>query len=283
MIGGLPPELAVGLFAQPGTFDAIVRFSSSSRIPQRDLDRDGRGLAINLLGVPGAKILDEERSATTHDFVMINHPVFFVRNVADYVDFAAGEERDDQSFFLGWRPPWRWRLHELWTGWRITHHPVQSPLEESDYSMSAYRLGARASKFSVAPCAAARAPVTATEDDALAETLAEQLKKGSGCFDFQLQLQGDPHEMPIEDPTIEWTAPFVAVARLDISPQAPDRSNACDDLSFTPWHALPEHRPLGGINRVRKAATRRSRAIATKRTAPYPGSLNPALPRVTSG
>jgi hypothetical protein len=25
-----------------------------------------------------------------------------------------------------------------------------------------------------------------------------------------------------------------------------------ENLSFTPWHALPEHRPLGGINRARK-------------------------------
>ena len=25
-----------------------------------------------------------------------------------------------------------------------------------------------------------------------------------------------------------------------------------ENLSFTPWHSLPEHRPLGGINRARK-------------------------------
>ena len=26
----------------------------------------------------------------------------------------------------------------------------------------------------------------------------------------------------------------------------------CENLSFTPWRALPEHRPLGGINGTRK-------------------------------
>lgn len=26
----------------------------------------------------------------------------------------------------------------------------------------------------------------------------------------------------------------------------------CQDLAFNPWRALPEHRPLGGINRVRR-------------------------------
>ena len=64
--------------------------------------------------------------------------------------------------------------------------------------------------------------------------------------------------MPIEDPTIEWSekdAPFIPVARITIPAQAftsPEQLAFCENLSFTPWHAIPEHRPLGGINRVRK-------------------------------
>ena len=27
---------------------------------------------------------------------------------------------------------------------------------------------------------------------------------------------------------------------------------ACENLSFTPWHTLLEHRPIGGIQRARK-------------------------------
>jgi hypothetical protein len=27
----------------------------------------------------------------------------------------------------------------------------------------------------------------------------------------------------------------------------------CENLSYTPWHALPEHEPLGSINRARRA------------------------------
>ena len=33
----------------------------------------------------------------------------------------------------------------------------------------------------------------------------------------------------------------------------PAQNLQCDNLSFNPWHALPEHRPIGGINRLRKA------------------------------
>jgi hypothetical protein len=45
------------------------------------------------------------------------------------------------------------------------------------------------------------------------------------------------------------------VAQITIQVQefaSPEQPKFCDNLSFTPWHTIPEHRPLGGINRVRK-------------------------------
>jgi hypothetical protein len=33
----------------------------------------------------------------------------------------------------------------------------------------------------------------------------------------------------------------------------PARNAFCENLSFTPWHAHEDHRPLGGLNRIRKA------------------------------
>ena len=49
---------------------------------------------------------------------------------------------------------------------------------------------------------------------------------------------------------------IVTVARIKVP--APDfdsreQNLACDNLSFHTWHGLPEHRPIGGINRLRKA------------------------------
>ena len=63
--------------------------------------------------------------------------------------------------------------------------------------------------------------------------------------------------MPVEDTTVEWSekdSPFVPVARLDIPPQQFEANNSvCEGLSFSPWHSLPEHRPIGVMNRIRKA------------------------------
>lgn len=261
----LPPELAVGLWAEPGrVYPAWVRLSNSNRTPQPDLVSDGRGLAVKLLGVPGEKLGPDEPTATTHDLVFINHPAFFVRDVADYVDFVAAEEADARTrFFVGLRPPWRWRLHEMRMAWAITHHPAVDPLDERYFSMTPYRLGERAVKVRAIPCDGATAAPLGRGDDALAETLRAHLAARAGCFLLQVQLQTDAHAMPVEDATIEWPeslSPFRTVARLELpagqDPTTPARRERCEHLSFSPWHALPAHRPLGGINRVRRAAYR---------------------------
>ena len=64
--------------------------------------------------------------------------------------------------------------------------------------------------------------------------------------------------MSVENSRIEWSearAPFYKVATITI-PQQKFSSAAQDEfgdnLSFTPWHALPDHRPLGRVNRVRR-------------------------------
>jgi hypothetical protein len=65
--------------------------------------------------------------------------------------------------------------------------------------------------------------------------------------------------MPVEDPTVRWKesqAPFVRVADIHIPAQefdTPSRNAFCESLSFNPWHAHVDHRPLGGLNRIRKA------------------------------
>ena len=79
------------------------------------------------------------------------------------------------------------------------------------------------------------------------------------CFTFTVQPQTDPVTMPVEDPTIVWDeikAPFIEVATIRIPKQQFDseaQQTFCENLSYTPWHALEEHRPVGQINEIRKA------------------------------
>jgi hypothetical protein len=61
--------------------------------------------------------------------------------------------------------------------------------------------------------------------------------------------------MPVEDPTIEWNSVPVKLATLSIYPQkfdSPEQMTFVENLEWSPWNSLPEHRPLGGINRARQ-------------------------------
>jgi hypothetical protein len=82
-----------------------------------------------------------------------------------------------------------------------------------------------------------------------------------------VQFQTDAVKMPVEDSSVEWNesdSPFVPVARIRIPPQVFDtaaQNDYAEQLSFTPWHALPEHRPLGGVNRTRKIVYERNSGL----------------------
>lgn len=249
VLDGLPVELREGVFAEPRTYNAWLRFSNSSGTPQRDAALDGRGMAIKLMGVAASP-------STTQDFILINSRTFMVRNAADYVDL---QTRGLLYFFFP--RPFKIRFHELVATAKIFLHKVRNPLNLRYWSMTPYRFGGdTACKFSARP-AGTPSPFTATgADDFLRVNMAMHLAKMGAAFDFMVQLRTDPASMPVEDPTIEWSerkSPFVPIARITIPQQSfasPEQTTFCENLSFSPWHCVDAHRPLGGINRVRRAA-----------------------------
>jgi hypothetical protein len=75
--------------------------------------------------------------------------------------------------------------------------------------------------------------------------------------EFMVQVQTDPHRMPIEDATVKWPerlSPYIPVARLRLRPALRQRRKLAfaDVLRYNPWHSLPEHRSLGNSNRARR-------------------------------
>lgn len=256
----VPEALRHGVFAVPREFDAYVRFSNGKGWDDRQAD--AHGMAIKLLGVPGAKLLDDEKDATTQDIVLIDHPVFFIRNVADYVPFMEDFRHLKASgvtlprlvavLKLLFSQNYKWRLLRA-TGSK----KPDSPLTISYYSTTPSKLGPAAVKYRASPdLAGAPAVLKFDSPDKFRLGLAHYLKEHEARFDFLIQVQTDPQAMPVEDPTVEWTSPFRKVATIVIPPQSfdsPEQTVFGENLSFSPWHSLPEHRPLGGINRARKA------------------------------
>ncbi len=259
----LPDEMSSGIFAKAREYPAWIRYSNGSGKVQDDSVGDARGMAIKLMGI-------ERSQSGTQDFVMINHPAFFVRNATEYIEFQQALVEDSPiKFFLPGFNPLNFRLHELAIATAIRSRKVNNQLDTQYWSATPYRFGDTAMKFSARPCAKTIHSSTAksTSPNFLRENMQKHLGDDSACFDFMVQLRKHSLEMPIEDPTIEWSekdSPFIPVAKITIPSQqftTPEQLKFCEDLTFTPWHAVLDHQPLGGINRVRKVVYETSSRI----------------------
>ena len=257
----VPADLQYGIFAQPRAYPAWIRFSNGAPRIQPDARRDQRGMAIKLLGVPGEKILEPERHAQTQDFVLASFPRFFIASVEHYVDFSRAAARKPAFRLFGYyfaRVPWRWRIHEL-RALMASLQPASNVLALRYWSQTPYRLGPHAVKYSARPAGdlpSTRGSTTARSRDFLRDVMADHLRTRSAMFDFLVQRQGEG--MSIEDSTVEWDearAPFRRVATITIPPQdfqSGAQLALAENISYTPWHSLPDHAPLGGVNRVRR-------------------------------
>ena len=70
---GLPEKMRRGVFAEPQSFRAWVRFSGPGPYITPDIDDVGfMSISIKLMGVPGPKLMDEEKF--TQDFFGVSTP-----------------------------------------------------------------------------------------------------------------------------------------------------------------------------------------------------------------
>ncbi|MDF3196265.1 catalase family protein [Pseudomonas sp. 1928-m] len=261
-------SLQRGVLSEPGkTWQAWMRLSNGNAYPQFDRARDARGMAIKLLDVPGEKLSKSPQHASEQDFVMFNHPAFFVRDVAEYKsNFAAqADGKKAMAFFPSWNPS-TWEIRHLIIALKTLSPAPETPVATTYNSIAPFKLGEHNIKYRVIPQPEACPDYQLPEQNQdlpnfLRNALYQQLSldRVPACFALQVQRQNAEYYMPIEDPSVEWSetiSPFETVATIKVPAQdfdSREQNLFCDNLSFNPWHALPEHRPIGGINRLRKA------------------------------
>jgi catalase len=248
----LPRELQEGIFIAGASYPAQLRFANATQ--EDDRDKDFRGLSIKLHGVPGAPLWG---NAGEQDFLLNSYPALFAGTPEEFLDFVEAS-RDGALWKYFINPV---NLDSLWILFRGRKN-ISSPLAIRYWSTTPYRFGRSASaavKYSVQPCGTL--PDTSADNgdaDYLSRAVRRQLAQAPACFDFMVQFQTDPHEMPIEDASVIWdesAAPFQTLARISIDRQEPEvgqSANQCEQLSFNPWQSLAEHRPLGALNRIRR-------------------------------
>jgi catalase len=268
VLPNLATELRQGVFSEPGkTWQATMRLSNGNAYSQFDSIRDARGMAIKLLDVPGKQLLSDRQGHSEQDFVMFNHPNFFVSDVAEYRQNVAAQAdgKKVMAFFPGWDPH-TWQVRHLFIALATLSPAPTSPTQTTYFSVSPYKFGEANAKFRVMPdpdsCPAYVLPTQNQNlPNFLRSALNQQLStdRVPACFVLQIQRQDPSQYMPIEDTSVEWReqdAPFETVARIKLPAQdfdTPALNLQCDNQSFNPWFGLEDHRPIGGINRLRKA------------------------------
>jgi catalase len=260
----LPPELQQGVFSKARDYNAWIRFSDANSEVRSSRWPDARGMALKLVGVDGSKLMADN---DTQDFIMVNHPSFFIDDLQRYLDtlkiFHSGGTVEQLWSFtrLNWQ--------ERWLAARTNFTSIANPLFSQYWSMTPYRFGLRAGpKTAIKFTAKPRLPKKSTfidkwltilaSDFSLKNELAKVLAEREMIFDFLLQRFTNHQATPIESSIQEWAedvAPPEPVATIIIPQQdliSDERDLFCESLSFNPWHCLAEHKPLGAVNRVRK-------------------------------
>ena len=272
VLPNIPTELNHGVFFKPQSFEALVRFSNGMWRDERRAD--AHGMAIKLLGVLGKKILPGREFETCQDFVLVDHPVYFTATLQEYLIFNKYFTKTidflkNWKSFQGFIPRLvgmiqasvmlRFYYRELFNRAReFSNHSPYSPLGTNYWSTTPYLLGQSCSVKYMAR-SRQQADGIVTSVDGLSQILRSHLKSGAACFEFGVHIQDDKTKQPIEDATVDWGANgarFVKLAILDIPQQEihefDSSNNLAENLEFSPWNSLPQHRPLGAINRARR-------------------------------
>lgn len=271
-------DLRVGLFSEPGKCHAaVVRYSNASAVVDCDLSggNGSRGMAIKVMGVNG-EVLQKDGEGASQDFLMVNTPMFAFANVEDYHRLTKILLKDNDvpaAFFAplqmavpGITPEDKSRIvKSAQVVKTIADTPVGNPLEVPYFGAAPFGFGPdRVMRFKAQPRVAPVPQTVPSEPvpcDYLNEALTARMAEGEAVvFDFMLQVRKTKEVKDLEDATSFWDeaeTSFVCVATLVLDASQTDinsdeQRQACEDLVFTPWHALSDHEPLGGINRLRK-------------------------------
>jgi hypothetical protein len=259
----LPSELRIGVFRDPGRrYPAWIRFSSTLPESLPDKVPDLRGMGLKIMGVEGPKLLPGDEDGTNHDFLFITPDTFLTRTATQFFEFAAtGAMKAHRT------PGDFWKMlvflvRDPRVGINLLRNQtrIASLLETGWNSSTPYLFGNRAVKYGLAPRQPAKSKIPSNpSNNYLREALIRDLREAGAAFDFRIQFQLDPHKQPIEDALVAWKesdSPWHQLGTLVLPQQmidSPEQMLFCEHISMNPWRCLAEHRPLGGVNRIRRS------------------------------
>ncbi|MCJ2086331.1 catalase family protein [Methylobacterium sp. E-005] len=268
---GLPPELAQGLFAKPGTHSVAVRFAQGPGEILGDRVSTHRGMSIKVFDVTGEKLPGHD--ADTQDFVLATGTTFpsgtaagFLRDGTVIGKSTALPEGVKSAVSSTMRNLNR-ALHAFGTESALADffgHPYSHPLADSYFSQAPIRFGDYVAKLAAVPTAEAQRALSEwrldphVDEDGFRHAAIDFFREHDVVFELKAQLWADAEKQPIENASVDWpvsVSPYRTVATLRLPSQdaySTERVRYFDEvMTFRPAHSLAAHRPLGSVMRAR--------------------------------
>ena len=253
----IPEHCRAGVFAEAKTYPAYVRYAGPGPNVPADIEDVGfMSMSVKLMGVPGKKLMPEEKY--TQDFITVTTPTFVTPNTRENAKLQYWSLLD-MSLYYFLNPK---DTHLLDVAMQSLWNELMSnPLGQRYWSCVPYLLGeGQAMMYSFVPRTEVYKkipglPFGHVPYNYLRDNMVNTLNEKDVEFDLMIQLQTDAHKMPIENASVRWTSPFIPVATVHI-PRQQFESKALIEftkrLKMNPWHCLAEHRPLGNQSRARQ-------------------------------
>ena len=291
--GDAAAEARVGMFSEPRVYPALVRFSNGSGRRDTDLRPDVRGIAVKVIGVGGKKLIPGMEDAKTQDFLAIDTPTVPVRDADEFLTLVRAASTPALApFKLLFGMGFGRSASVIKALLASAKRTVLPPAETTYFSALPIQYGLYAVHFAFFPIEERTEQQTPSVRGAgpnwLGDDLAARLRKGPLRYDFRVQFFQNASKTPIEDASAAWReadAPFLTVGRLTLleqdtkSPRGQRVSEVIEKLSFDPWHAREDLRPLGNMMRARNHAYRVS--TQARGVSPEPDAM-PSFEGVTA-
>lgn len=267
----LPPELAQGLFARPGTYQVAVRFAQGPGETLGDRVSTHRGMAIKIFDVQGEKLPGHETD--TQDFVLATGTTFpsgtakgFLRD-GTVIGKATSLPEGVKSAVSSTMRNVNKLLHAIGTESPKADffgHPFSHPLGEPYFSQAPIRYGDYVAKIGAFPASREQLALKDWEldpqddENGFRHAAVDFIGRNEIVFDLRAQLWTNAETQPIEDASVDWPVEesayrTVATLRLPIqNAYTAERQRYFDEImTFRPAHSLASHCPLGSVMRAR--------------------------------
>ncbi|CAD0095171.1 unnamed protein product [Aureobasidium vineae] len=259
----LPEHLRQGIFAEPGkTYDVAARYANEPYLLQRDQENGPRGLGLKVFDVTGPRLEGVDDSVNTQDFFFNNAPSIELTDIDTTLEIMSLREKYfDDPAALGTHLKMRTDLVKQHAPYML---PNTNIISHAMYSQSAFRFGKYYGHMALFPVLESQkaADAKVKNDDpscVLSDWLFDYFGGKEAKYEFKIQLGTDPAHHPTEDGSVVWdeaTSPYQSLGTITFPTQnsfSQERRVFWEDhMSLDAWTGLDAHRPLGGINRLRK-------------------------------